>query len=247
MTKRRLGLFGLWAIVFGLMTFSAAGAQAEEGAQWLFAEKEGTEPVPFLEASLKFEAETYESGLSFVLHIEIEGKKILIWCGSGSSENIVLKANGSIGKGAKIIFNKCSVTINGVAKPECEPNIGQANQGVISTQALHALLELRELGGGFTDVVATFSPDENEVWAAYKTSIKCPIGPGLTIFGSLELRDCGEVLSIPMSKHLFEPYPADGGLWVLKHTAEHSIVVLGSWWAFLTGAHEGLKWSGDRG
>jgi len=241
MIRSRFGLLGLCIALLGAMAFCASAVQAEVGAQWLFAEKEGTKSVPFLEASLGFEAETV-----FILHIEIEGKKILIECKSISTENAVLKASGSIGKGAKIKFGGCIVKLNGVTQPECEPNVGKADQGVISTNALHALLQLRELASKEKITLLAFSPDEkNEVWATYQTSTKCAIGPELTIFGSLELKECVLMLSVPLIKHLFEPGPFFGGLWVLKHTAEHSLTILGSWWAFLTGTHEGLKWSGD--
>src|SRR5882724_6430727 len=123
MTRPKLGLLGLCAVVFGLMAFSATAAQAEVGAQWLFAEKASS---------------------VYILHSEILKVKVLFLCTNLVAEGAVLKANGSIGTGAKVKFSGCTTDLNGVLEPECEPHTG-AELGIIRTNAGHALLELHEL------------------------------------------------------------------------------------------------------
>jgi hypothetical protein len=241
MIRTRLGLLGLCVVLLGAMAFSASVAQAEVGAQWLFAEKgAGTESVPFLEASLGFEAETV-----LIIHTANEGKNILIECKSISTENATLKASGSIGKGAKIKIGGCGIKLNGVLQPECEPIAGK-EKGVIRTTGLHALLELRELlgGGGVKDSVLNFSPDASSTWAVIEMSSGCPLGTKLEVFGNLAVKDCKSEFSTFFVKHLFEYIEAFTSLWIVKNNLEHHLYFLSSWWGFLTGAHEGLKWSG---
>lgn len=241
MIRSRFGLPGLCLVMLGAIAFSASAAQAEVGAQWLFAEKgAGTNLVPFLEAALGFEADN----TPYNLHTTIFGKALLVECKAISIENATLKANGSIGAGAKIKFGACIIKLNGVTKPECEPRAGKAEEkGVIRTNGLHALLQLHELAAGLQDSTIVFSPDSGKVWAVIEMGSECPLGSEIQIFGVLKAKDCENRLSTHLVKHLLEPGPGEG-LWIIKNDAEHQITALVSWWVFLTGAHEGLKWSG---
>jgi hypothetical protein len=243
MARSRIGLLGLCVAMLGAMALSAGPAQAEVGAQWVFA-REGTGEIPFLEAALGFEADT----TPYILHTKTSGKSVLIECKTISAESATLKTNGSIGTGAKIKFGECIVKLDGVTKPECEPRAGQIEEkeekGVIRTNALHALLQLHELVEGIKDSTIVFSPDKGEVWALIEMSSKCPIGAVIQILGALRTKECNNLLSTHLVKHLLEPGPLESGLWAVKKDPEHELVLLVSWWAFLTGAHKGLQWSG---
>lgn len=242
MSRFRIGLSGLCVAMLGAMIFSAGAAQAEAGAQWVFA-SEGTGEIPFLEAALGFEADS----TPYILHTKISGKSVLIECKTISAENATLKTNGSIGTGAKIKFGECIVKLDGVTKPECEPRTGiegKEEKGVIRTRALHALLQLHELIGGIKDSTVVFSPDQGENWALIEMSSKCPIGAVVQILGALRTKDCENRFSTHLVKHLLEPGPLESGLWAVKKDPEHELALLVSWWAFLTGAHKGLQWSG---
>ena len=120
MTRTRLGLLGLCAMVFGLMAFASA-AQAEVGAKWLFAEKAPNSGlVPFLEATVGLEAET-----TGILHSEIaKGTKVLFECTTLQAVGATLKAEGKVGNGAKIKFSGCITKLNGVTSGPCKPKAG---------------------------------------------------------------------------------------------------------------------------
>src|SRR6187399_1465854 len=101
MTRTRLGLLGLCAVVFGLMAFSASAAQAEVGAQWLILNAKGELKKDLkLEKSVDIELEA-TVGLTVdvpgVLHTEISKTKVLFECTTISAVNATLKASGSIG------------------------------------------------------------------------------------------------------------------------------------------------------
>jgi hypothetical protein len=240
MTRSRLGLLGLCVVVLGTMAFSAGSAQAEFGAQWLFAEKAPNSGlVAFLEAFVGLESETV-----IVLHTKIAGINVLFECKSLAAVNMKLKASGSIGEGAKIKFSECITKLNGATSAPCVPKAGGTETGVINTNALHALMRLHELAGGVRDDIILVLPDSGETIAMMEFSAECAIGTKVPLIGTFTLKDCENLILTHLVKHLLEFGPLDG-LWVISKTAEHVTTVLGSWWARLVGAHEGLKWSGD--
>jgi hypothetical protein len=247
MTRTRLGLLGLCAVVFGLMAFSATAAQAEVGAKWLFAEKgAGTKLVPFLEATVGLEAETVG-----VLHTKIAGVEVLFECKKLATVSATLQANGSVGGGAKIKFSECETFLNKKLSIPCEPFVG-AEKGVITTQAGHALIELHKLASGVLDDIVRILPDDvggkpSEIFAIIRMGPECAIGEEVPVLGKATLKDCvsNEQFLTHLVKHLVEIGPLTE-LWTISKTAEHVAEILGSSWAFLNGAaHVGLKFSGD--
>ena len=92
MTRTRLGLLGLCAMVFGLMAFSA-GAQATVGAHWWILDGSGKKIDA---ASLEAEVGLEKDSAVLTLHAELASHtKFLILCTEVSAEGIKLKANGS--------------------------------------------------------------------------------------------------------------------------------------------------------
>ncbi len=65
------------------------------------------------------------------------------------------------------------------------------------------------------------------------------------MIGSLTLKDCENLALTHLVEHLVEQFTPLTELWTISKTTEHKATLLGSAWAFLTGEHEGLKWSGD--
>jgi len=239
MTRSRFGLLGLCAVLFGVMAFGAGAAQAETGAQWLFAEKAPNSGlVAFLEASLGFEADTTK-----VLHSKILGIAVLFECTQIAASGATLKANGSIGTGAKIKFSGCITKLNGATSSACEPNAGGTEKGVINTNAVHGLIVLHALGGGTKDELIQILPDSGETFVTTEMSKECAIGTKVPVIGRLYLKDCENAFLVHKVKHLLEVGPLTE-IWLISKTAEHLTTILGSEWAFLTGAHEGLKFSG---
>jgi hypothetical protein len=248
MIRSRFGLLGLCAVLFGVMAFGATAALAEVGAQWLFAEKgAGTKLVPFLEASIQL----VKDSPTTVLHSKILGVAVLFLCTELKLVNAVLKANGSIGEGFKILFSGCTTDLNGVANAACTPSDATEGAGFIVTQNLHALLVLGELAGGVKDDLLKILPDkvegkESEVFDNMEFGSKCPIGTKIPVIGKLMFKDCANEALTHLVKHLLEPAPAPfTELWTISKTVEHQATLLGSFWMFLAGAHEGLKFSGD--
>jgi hypothetical protein len=224
-------------MVFGLMAFSASAAQAETGAKWLILDVDGTH-LSNLEASVGLEVDT-----DGVLHSEISKTKVLFECKTIAAENAVLKTNGSIGEGAKLKFTGCITKLNGVTSGACVPKAGGTETGVIKTQPGHGLLVLHELAGGVKDDLVKILPDTGETFAFIEMP-ECSIGTKVPVIGKATLKDCQDLALEHLVKHLVETGPLTE-LWTISKTAEHVATILGSAWAFLTGTHEGLKFSGD--
>jgi hypothetical protein len=243
MNHSRFGLLGLCALVLGLMTFSVASARAEVGAQWLFAEQAPNSGlVPFLEASVAFEIDQ-----KIVLHTEILKIKVLLLCPTIQLENAVLKANGSIGEGARIKLSGCTFDLNGVTNASCEPKNEGTEAGVIKTKTVHALIILHKLASGVVDDFLLVLPDSGETLVTFETAASCPIGSKIPLIGKFTIKDCENLALTHLVKHLVEVGTKAelSELWMVSKTTEHETSILGGAWAFLTGPHEGLKVSGD--
>lgn len=242
MTRTRLGLLGICAALFGLMALSASAAQAEVSAKWLLAKSDGT-LVNFLEATLNLETD-----VPLVLHMEISKAKILFLCATVTMVNAALKANGSIGNGAKVRFSGCTTDLNGVVSKSCEPSNQGTEPGVLVSRPLHGLLILHKLLNGTVDDLIKVLPDEGETFFTLEMSKECAIGTKINVIGSAALKDCQGLGRAHLVKHLVEV----GGwgtelteLWAVSKTDEHKVFILGSAWASLAGAHTGFKFSGD--
>lgn len=242
MTRARLTLLGLCTALIGLMAFGAGAAQAEVGAKWLLAKSDGT-LVNFLEASLGLETD-----VAFVMHTEIAKIKILFLCSTVSAINFVLKANGTIGEGARIKFSGCDTDLNGPTSKPCLPldeDNGEAD--VILTNPLHGLLILHKLASGTIDDLIKLLPDVGNVFMRIHMSAECAIGKLISVIGSATLKDCQGLGRTHLVKHLVE-FGSEAELtklFAISETPEHKFFILGSAWAFLTGAHSGMKFGGD--
>ena len=252
MTRSRLGLLGLCAIVLGLMAFGTAGAQAEVGAKWLILNKAGeVKQGSTLHASVQLKTD-----VNGVLHSEILKIKVLFLCTTIEAENAKLQEEGIIGnevitkeglkegKGSKVKFSGCTTDLNGVTESKCIPTDPVGGAGTIITKLGHALLKLHE----GNDIVKIL-PDTGKEFAAIKTGPatgnECPIGTNVPVIGSLALKDCENLALTHLKEHLVEQFAPLTKLWTISETEEHVATLLGSAWARLTGEHEGLLWSGD--
>jgi hypothetical protein len=237
MTRTKLGLLGLCAMLFGLMALNVAGANA--AVQWLFAEKgAGTNLVPFLEAEIDLKKDSPV----YVLHSEILKLKFLLLCTELSADAKLITA-GRIAEGGKVLFKGCTTDINGSVAPECEPSDKVTGAGTISTLPLHGVLALHE-----GEDIVVILPDLNAVepvFAHIELPAPCPIGTIVLVIGKLALKDCQKLALTHLVEHLVEAFEPLTKLWVISLTEEHKATLLGSAWAFLKGAHLGLKFSGD--
>jgi len=243
MIRSRFGLLGLCAVLFGVMAFGAASAQAS--GTWQLAEKAPNSGlITFLSAEVGLETD-----VPGVLHSKIIGIAVLFECSTISAVNAKLLASGSIGesegnvKGSKVKFSGCITKLNGTTSPECEPKAGGVN-GVIVTNPGHGLLELHETATGSKIDIVRLLPDTGETFATIEMGAECPIGTKVPVIGKLTLIDCEGKFLEHLVRHLVEAGPLTE-LWTISKTTEHVASLLGSAWAFLTGIHEGYKFSGN--
>jgi len=241
MTRTKLGLLGLCAMVLGLMAFSVTGAQAE--GTWLILK--GTEVKTELPATLELENDSSV----YVLHSEILSIPVLFLCTGIRTVNAKIFGAGAIGKGpgeekeSKVLFSGCDTDLEGKLALECTPEDPADGKGFIVTKFGHALLGLHLLGDGTRDDVTIVLPDEGETFATIKLPVGCPIGTSVPVIGKLALKDCENLALTHLVKHLVEPFAALTELFTISKTPEHAATLLGSAWAKLGGEHAGLAWS----
>jgi hypothetical protein len=250
MTRTKLGLLGLCAMVFGLMAFSATAAQAEPEAKWLLAEKApGTGLLNFLEAEIELKKDG-TAEYPYVLHSETIKVKFLFLCkdlkiAAGAGGNPKLIVQGGISSG-RVLFSGCLTDLNGAKSEACTPkDATEGVEGTILTKPIHSLLVLHILADGTKPDILKLLPDEGETFAVVELGAACPIGTKIPVIGELALKDCEGLALVHLVEHLVEPFEPLTKLWTISKTAEHVATLLGSAWGFLKGAHLGIKFSGD--
>ena len=249
MTRTKLGLLGLCAVVFGLMAFSTA-AQATVGAKWLVltagglllevTETEGADKIKSAPITLTKDSPT------LVLHSEILKIATLFLCTELKAVNAQLLANGSIGEkpgvvaNSKVLFSGCTTDLKGKPAPECTPEDPEDGPGTVVTKFGHALLVLGTAKEDLVEII----PDTGKTFATIKLPAACPIGTSVPVIGTLRLKDCENLALTHLVKHLVEEGPGTK-LFTISETPEHTATLLGSAWAALAGAQAGLAFSGD--
>jgi hypothetical protein len=230
MTRTRLGLLGLCAVVFGLMAFSASAAQAEVGAKWLVLKTEGGALLTDAEIEANKEKIVGEiENKTASLLSKVLGLKTQLLCTAGELIDALLAANGSVKAGAKVKFTGCIALKAGTAEKlsGCLPHsAGQAEaSGVIETNAFHALIELHELAGGVKHDVTLIIPDNvKEEFLNILMGEECAVGSSLPVFGKLTLWDCVEEGKGALKHavtHLVTEFKPLTKLYTLTDTAEH--------------------------
>jgi hypothetical protein len=233
-------MLGLCAMVFGILAFNATAAQAAK--QWLFAEKEPKSGlIAFLEAEVELEK---DKGIILVLHTEISKTKVLFLCTTISASGIKLTAGGNTNTGGIIIFSGCKTDLGGSPSAPCVPKNKGTEEGVIVTKPLHSSLVTHELAGGVKDDLLSVLPDTGETFVTMEMGSECAIGQKVPVIGKMTFKDCEGLALSHLVKHLLEIGPLTE-LWTISKHKEHVATILGSFWAFLKGAHAGIKFSGD--
>jgi hypothetical protein len=253
MIRSRLGLkaLGMCALVLGLMAVWAGAAQAEEpGGTWTYLEivKEKNEKGETIELKI---LKTFEGALAEpeiggevdtvgVLHSEaLEGSSILYECKKFSTvAGSKLKANGvALGK---LLFSECEAFIKGKLEKACEPKEGKVTTNLIKAQML-----LHKLADGTKDKILIAEPDETTQFAFIESTASCALGIKVPVGGKFAIQTGTQAEATEHKvKHLIKEFAPLTALWILTNTAEHKANILGSAWAFLTGAHVGLEFAG---
>lgn len=226
--------------MFSLVAFSAAVAHGETGAKWLLA-KPLVGLIPFLEARVGAEIDASV----LVLHVlRLPGVEVLFLCTSLQAAEAKLKANGSVGEGFKITFSGCSTDVNGSPNSGCLPTDKIAGKGKVVTSSLHGLIVLHKLANGVKDDLFSIAPDTGETLATIEMPSECVLGTKAPVFGKVVLEDGEGSALTHLVKHLVKIGPLTE-LWAFSTAPSQAATLAGSAWAFLTGEHAGLQFSGD--
>jgi hypothetical protein len=242
MIRSKLGLkaLGMCALVLGLMAVWAGAAQAEStGGSWTYINASGE--LKTFEGALAEPEIAGEVDVVGVLHAEaLEGTKVLYECKKfATAAGSKLKANGvALGK---LVFSECEAFLNGVLEKNCNPKEGKVTTNLIKAQML-----LHKLAGGTIDKIL-IAEGETEAggaanFAVIESSALCALGIKVPVGGKFAIEPSNPTTH--EVKHLIKEFAPLTSTWILSNTPEHKATILGSAWAFLTGAHSGLKFAG---
>jgi hypothetical protein len=236
MTRSRLSLLGLCAVLIGMVAFTGV-AQATTGAFWKVggATAKGGEPV---------EAKTDVEG---VLLTELGGKFLHLKCPTINlvGAKLVEPKGGVTGK---IDFKGCKlfelVTPGGVLKEvkACEPS-AEGVKGLIVTNTIAGLIVLHIPSGGTKEGVLEVKPAIAGVqFANIILGEECAFGENLKVGGVFFLKDCLKQFSTEVKEHLVEELKELTKLVINEGTKTATID--GSAWAFLGSPNAGKLWAG---
>jgi len=238
MTKARKTsrLFGLLALLAGLMAFSAIAAQAEPGAYW---EVGGTKILNSGELLTEINARINtahgilltKSGLAV---LEIDCTEISL------DKGLLHQLGRATGR---INFTSCITRLNGSEASKCRPHSPGAAEGTILTNSLEGLLKLHHPTLGDPEDVLELKPEA----AAGGVFVTIELGSGKCAIKGANITGVGFV------KDVFNEH-------ILINEIEHSFVEFkflskllyggnsattdGSARTFLEGAHLNQEWSG---
>lgn len=242
LSKHGLKALGLCALVLGLMTFGTGAAHAEKLAHWNVAGKAiASGLLPFLKVKTIEELKSPEAGKHLVLLTKIIGLLYHVLCtGAETKEFHFLLEGGSLGK---LRFSGCKALLSEKTSAACEPKTG-TEKGVVETLLLKDLIVLGGTEG--KETLDELVPNAGETFATLESSEECAVGEKIPVKGKFFIKDCLGKFSEELVDHLIEE-SSKTHLFVLSDTAEHAAKIDGSVVVALTGAHEGLKWSGTPG
>jgi len=231
MTRSNSGLkiLGLCGLALGLMCFMSSAAQAQAGAAWRVNGANITAPLkPGIKGVVENEA---LSLLSKILGIAV---KILCKALSMTS---TLGTEGGVNEG-KMQYSGCATFLEGsaTASAPCLPKTAGVND-VIETNAVLGLLVLV---GGVGEILIKPSKEGGPL-VVIESSAECAVGQKMTITGEIYLKDCQGKIKDELVTHLLEPDNVNSTVKI----SGQATVYDGSLNVTLTGAHNGLKWSGQ--
>jgi hypothetical protein len=252
MTRTKLGLMGLCAVVIGMMAISASAAQG--ALSWLVLNATGTVNTQITEnekGEVNLLAELL--GEKDTPHIALlsspGGLMFSIVCNNFELIEIELRGGGALSHG-KVKFTGCearSGTFTSLAniltettKLPCTINTaGQAN-GTIVTEKVEGRLILHTLSGGGTEVLTLLAPlaPSTKFVTFLFGGTECSLPEEDPITGVLVFKDCEKKATVHAVKHLLE----EGPLSSIKLGGVAS-TLLGSGWIKLKNAEAGNAWA----
>jgi hypothetical protein len=237
MTRTKLGVLGLCAMVLGMMAISASSAQA--ALTWLILNKAGT--AVELKALLEGKNDTADITL---LTKEV-GIKFAVTCTGFTLGGINLEAAGKLTSGGKIKFTGCEIYGKGILEEPLGCHLHSAGQvnGTVLTGEGKGELVLHELASKAKEVLTKLEPvaGSTGTFATFQTS-ECVIPESNPVHGVIFLKDCEGKATTHLKEHLLAQGPLTS-MWLGADNAEHlETSIDGSIWIFLGGEHTGLLW-----
>jgi hypothetical protein len=238
MTRTKLGLLGLCAVVVGMMAMSASAAQGAT-LSWLVLNASKTTAT-----NLKAELAGEVDSPTLILHLRVSVFRILIICTGFSLKNTFIEPVEKLNEGGKVVFTGCKVFDEKEKEFKCTVKTAGAAPGTIETSEGKGLLELVE-GQVLTKIEPKGGPTGSLATIRLEGA-ECVLPETNQVHGTLYLKDALGQATTHKVKHLVEAEPVNTKLYVGGHSAEQLEVtkILISIWIFLASAHAGLEWSG---
>jgi hypothetical protein len=214
------------------MAFATSAANAEKGAKWNYIDAKGV--LQEFTSGLTPEVQLKEiENEKATLHFKTAGgTEVDISCKKGTLVGAKLVPEGALSKG-KVKFTGCFTELNKKASPPCEPKTGATKGEVITLDGLGLII----LHNGTP--LLLIKPETGTALAHIELGEECSIGTEVLVIGELVLKDCNGLFTKEEVEHLV----IEGPLTSLTALGQPATIV-GSAWAKLVGAHEGLKWAG---
>jgi hypothetical protein len=238
-SKRGAKILGLCVIALGLVAFYTSASQAEKGASWMVNSKnvEGALTPTVVISSIASEDMTLESKV-------LGGQQFDLLCKGAEFLGAKLESEGKVGGGNKVKFGGCEVKLNGVVSKACAPHTGALPAGSIESASLKGLMVLHENEGTkVKESLILFEPVSGSTFLKLEFAEGCSIGSSCAIQGKNSVKDLNGELGVEKTFHTVQQ-GAISELFIISNTPEHKATVLGSAVLALSGAHEGMKWSG---
>lgn len=236
MTRSKLGLLGLCAVIFGMMAMSASSAQA--ALSWLILDSKGVAT----ELAAKLMGENDSTHYTLLTHAI--GLAINITCNNFELVGVELEAGGKLKSGGKVKFTGCEAyETSPLTTPlVCHVHTAGAAAGTIETNAGKGELVLHEMADGKKLVLTKIEPKEGTEFVNILTE-SCVLPASNKITGVLYLVDCEDKATTHLLRHLVEQGPLTSLNYGTNMTTEHlETSLMGSGWIKLTGTHVGLLW-----
>jgi hypothetical protein len=238
MTRTKLGLLGLCAVVVGMMAMSASAAQGAT-LSWLILDSTHTTATN-LKAELAGKIDTKH----LVLHAELAGLPILLLCTNFVLVGVFIEPVEKLNEGGKVSFTGCKVLNNKEEEAyKCTVKTAGAAAGTIETGEAKGLLEL--IGGVVKTKIEPKTGPTGTFAAIRFEGSECVIPEINQVHGTIVLEDCLGDPTTHLLEHLLQADPVNTLLYVGGHSLKQLEItkLLGSIWVFLAGAHKGLFWS----
>lgn len=238
MTRTKLGLLGLCAVVVGMMTMSAGAAQGSTFS-WLILNAKGE--AVFLLATLAGEKDSEH----LVLEGKVAGFPVAIMCNNFTLNGVMLETGGKLTSGGKVVFTGCGVYHSAsLSDPWTGCSVKTGSNPVGTIESGEGKGELVLIGTKLLTKIEPLAGPTGNFASLKMEGSECTLPALNQVHGTLYIEDCKNEATTHLEKHLIQPDQTDTAMYIGGHSAEQLSItkVLGSAFILLTGEHKGLLW-----